>query len=105
MKYKVLINQGNSMSVVKDFFTDTKKYFTSYTTTDIWEDELNHFEAIKPDVYLIFMDSAFSESITQLPRLKTNSNFNNRQERGLRGFRGELSPACRSRYPQTDLVG
>ena len=77
MKYKVLINQGNSMSVVKDFFTYTKKYFTAYTTTDIWEDELNHFEAIKPDVYLIFMDSAFSESITQLPRLKTNSNFNN----------------------------
>ena len=77
MKYKVLINQGNSMSVVKDFFTYTKKYFTAYTTTDIWEDELNHIEAIKPDVYLIFMDSAFSESITQLPRLKTNSNFNN----------------------------
>ena len=76
MKYKVLVNQGNSPSVVKDFFTYTKKYFTSYTTTDIWEDELNHFEAVKPDVYLIFMESAYSESITQLPRLKANPNYN-----------------------------
>ena len=76
MKYKVLINQGDSPSVVKDFFTYTKKYFTSYTTTDIWEDVLNHFDVVKPDVYLVFLDTAYSESASQLPRLKANTNYN-----------------------------
>lgn len=76
MRYKVLINQGENPAVVKDFFNYTKKYFTSFTTTDIWEDVINHFEAIKPDVYLIFMDSAYSEAASQIMRIKTNQFYN-----------------------------
>ena len=76
MKYKVLINQGENPAIIRDFFIYTQKYFTAYTTTDIWEDVVNHFEAVKPDVYIIFMESAYSEAVTQIPRLKTNSNYN-----------------------------
>ena len=75
-KYKVLINQGENPAIIKDFFLYTQKYFQAVTTTDIWEDVINHFELIKPDVYIVFMESAYSESITQIPRLKTNTHYN-----------------------------
>lgn len=76
MRYKLLINQGENPAVLKDFFMYTKKYFTSVTTTDIWEDVINHFEFFKPDVYVVFMDSAYSESITTIPKLKANTLYN-----------------------------
>lgn len=75
-KYKVLVNQGENPAIIKDFFLYTQKYFQAVTTTDIWDDVVNHFELMKPDVYLVFMESAYSEAITQIPRLKTNTHYN-----------------------------
>ena len=76
MKHKILINTGENPAILRDFFQYTDKYFTAVTTTDIWRDVLNHFELMKPDAYVIFMESAFSEAITQIPRLKANDIFN-----------------------------
>ena len=76
MKYKVLINQGENPAIIKDFFNYTKKYFMNFTTTDNWDDVINHFDVVKPDVYLVFMDTAYSESVSQIMRIKTNTHYN-----------------------------
>ena len=76
MKYKVLINQVENPAIIRDFFTYTKIYFTAYTTTDIWDDVINHFEAVKPDVYVVFMENAYAEAVSQIMRIKTNTSYN-----------------------------
>ena len=75
-KYKILINGGENPSILKDFFQYTDKYFTNISTSEDWRDVVNHFELIKPDAYVIFMDNAYSEPISQIPRLKINTHYN-----------------------------
>ena len=77
MKHKILINTGENPMVLRDFFQYTDKYFTSLTTTDIWKDIINHFEFVKPDAYVIFMDSPDCESVSRIMTLKTNTAYNN----------------------------
>lgn len=76
MRFKVLLNYGENIALIKDFFQYTyRQFFTVSTTTD-FRDVTNHFEAFKPDVYVIFMDNAYGEPITQLPKLKESPVYN-----------------------------
>jgi DNA-binding response OmpR family regulator len=76
MKYKILVNYGENQALMKDFFQYTSKKFFTLSTTPDYRDIANHFEAFKPDVYLIFVDDAYGESVTLISKLKDHPNFN-----------------------------
>ena len=76
MKYKILINGDGNYAVVKEFFQYNYKNFTCLSTSSAWFDLLNHFEVFKPDLYLIFLDSTYSETAAQLVDLKKETSYN-----------------------------
>ena len=76
MKYKVLVNYGANQAIMKDIFQYAGKRFTILSTTSDYRDITNHFEIMKPDVYVIFIDDAYEDSIAHLPRLKEHSSYN-----------------------------
>ena len=76
MKYKILINGGENIAVVKDFFQFNYKNFSCVSTSDAWFDVLSHFEFFKPDAYVVFLDSAYSDLATQIVDVKRNEVYN-----------------------------
>ncbi|MCR4780585.1 MAG: response regulator [Ruminiclostridium sp.] len=76
MKRKVLLNYGENMALLRDFFQYTSKQFFTVSTTSDFRDVLNHVEAFKPDVYIIFMDNPYSDMITQIPKLRESPVYN-----------------------------
>ena len=77
MRYKVLINGGDQIRLIEDFFQYSEKYFRVLSTSIVYGDVLNHFNEFQPDVYVIFMDSPYSPPIEQLGELKENRVYNN----------------------------
>lgn len=76
MKYKVLVNYGANQAIMRDIFQYAGKRFTILSTTSDFRDVTNHFEMMKPDVYVIFIDDAYEDSIAQLPKLKDHVSYN-----------------------------
>lgn len=76
MKYKVLINYGENDTMLNDFFQYTKDYFTTITTSELWQDVIGHFEYFKPDVYLILMENAYCDAISQIGNLRSHKLYN-----------------------------
>lgn len=76
MKYKILLGGENS-AIIKDFFQYTEKYFQCLTTSDMWNDLIGHFEYFKPDVYVIFLDSDFNETLERrISKLREDRLYN-----------------------------
>lgn len=76
MKHKVLINYGANQAIMKDLFQYMSKRFFILSTTSDYRDVCNHFEAAKPDVYILFIDDAYEDSVTSLPRLREHPAYN-----------------------------
>jgi CheY-like chemotaxis protein len=76
MKRKVLLNYGENASLIKDFFQYTNRQFFTLSTTSEQRDVFNHFETFKPDVYVIFIDSADDDSVNMIPKLRESPSFN-----------------------------
>lgn len=76
MKYKILLGGENSV-IIKDFFQYTEKYFQCLTTSDLWNDIIGHFEFFKPDVYVIFLDSAYNDALgRRIEKLREDKFYN-----------------------------
>lgn len=75
MKYKLLAN-GNNLAIIKDFLGYTGMYFDCISTTDVLKDMTKHFELLKPDAFLCFIESVYDTSLEQIQKLKSSSAYN-----------------------------
>lgn len=75
MKYKLLAN-GNNLAIIKDFLGYTGMYFDCISTTDVLKDMTKHFELMKPDAFLCFIESVYDTSLEQIQKLKSSSAYN-----------------------------
>lgn len=75
MRPKILIN-GRNQTMIFDFMRQTAVQFDNVTTSNGWEDLSGHFKLCQPDVYIVFQDSSFEQSIRELTKLKESSFFN-----------------------------
>lgn len=73
MKYKILINGGNS-ALLRDFFVNTTD-FKCMSTSGYWVDLSAHYEMFQPDVYVCISEYADPQQLSQIKRLKTNPIF------------------------------
>ncbi|MBQ5332628.1 MAG: response regulator [Oscillospiraceae bacterium] len=74
MKYKILISCENA-SILKDFFLYSDTYFKCLTTSELWKDISGHFDVFEPDVYLVFPESSYSDTLSQIGRLKATEAY------------------------------
>ena len=74
-QYKILLNGKNSVFIT-DFIQHTDLYFKCLSTSDCWDDIINHFELLQPDAYVCFVDSAQDKVIVQLNALRDHKFFN-----------------------------
>ncbi len=75
MKYKLLVN-GNNLAIIKEFLGYTGMYFDCISTTDVLKDMTKHFELMKPDAFLCFVESVYDSTLTQIQKLKDSSEYN-----------------------------
>lgn len=64
MKYKVLLT-GNNKTIINEFFTYTDSEFESMTTSERYDDIVNHLAYIQPDVFVYCL---FQERLDDLKR-------------------------------------
>lgn len=64
MKYKVLLT-GNNKTIINEFFTYTDSEFESMTTSERYDDIMNHLTYIRPDVFVYCL---FQEGLDDLKR-------------------------------------
>ncbi|MCI7768369.1 MAG: response regulator [Oscillospiraceae bacterium] len=76
MQYKILISCENP-SILKDFFLYSDTYFKCLTTSELWKDISGHFDVFEPDVYLVFPESSYSDTLSQIGRLKASEAYRN----------------------------
>ena len=74
-RYKLLIN-GKNATFVMDFIQHTELYFKCLSTSDCWQDIINHFELLQPDAYVCFIDSMYSKILTQTNTLRDHNAYN-----------------------------
>ena len=74
-QYKILLNGKNSVFIT-DFIQHTDLYFKCLSTSDCWDDIINHFELLQPDAYVCFVDSAQDKVIVQLNALRDHKFYN-----------------------------
>lgn len=74
-KFKILINGKNS-AFVTDFIQHTDLYFKCLSTSDCWQDVINHFELFEPDAYLCFAESMYSNILSQTNTLRDHRFYN-----------------------------
>ncbi|MGN0599271.1 MAG: response regulator [Oscillospiraceae bacterium] len=70
MKYKILVNGGNS-ALLRDFFVNAVG-FTCMSTSGFWADLAAHYEMFKPDAYVCIAEYADAQVMAQIKRLKSN---------------------------------
>ena len=70
MKYKVLINGGNS-ALLRDFFMNTND-FKCVSTSGFWADISEHYEMFEPDAYVCIAEYTDPQVMALIKRLKTN---------------------------------
>lgn len=75
MRYKVLVNGGNS-ALLRDFFVNTSG-FTCMSTSGYWVDLSAHYEMFKPDAYVCIAEYADVQNMSQIRRLKASEEFGN----------------------------
>lgn len=75
MKRKVLIN-GRNLALVADLIEHTEAYFDTLSTSECWEDVLNHFKFFDPEVYICFVDPEYEKTVRHIQSLKTSGCFN-----------------------------
>ena len=75
MKHKVLIS-GRNQTMVSDFFQHTETFFDAISTSPILQDIVGHFRFFKPDVYVVFVDSAPDQVIQQITDLRASDFYN-----------------------------
>lgn len=73
MKYKILINGGNS-ALLRDFFVSASG-FKCMSTSGYWTDISAHYELFEPDAYVCIAEYTDIQLMTQIKRLKTNEDF------------------------------
>lgn len=73
MKYKILVNGGNS-ALLRDFFVNSSG-FSCMSTSNFWADITAHFEMFKPDAYVCIAEYADVQVMAQIKRLKDNQAF------------------------------
>ena len=64
MKYKVLLT-GNNKTIINEFFTYTDSEFESMTTSERYDDIMNHLTYIQPDAFVYCL---FQERLDDLKR-------------------------------------
>lgn len=74
MKYKVLIN-GKKSVLTRDFFMYTADKFQCLSTSNFWQDVVNHFALFQPDAYVCFFDTSDGELLTQIDTLKNHEKY------------------------------
>ncbi|MDE7229691.1 MAG: response regulator [Oscillospiraceae bacterium] len=75
MKYKVLIN-GRNNALVTDFIQRTEAFFYTLSTSDCWQDILEHFKVFDPEAYVCFVEPEYEKTITQINNLKSSGYYN-----------------------------
>ncbi|MGN1305855.1 MAG: response regulator [Oscillospiraceae bacterium] len=73
MKYKILVNGGNS-ALLRDFFVNTAG-FTCMSTSGFWADITAHYDMFKPDAYVCIAEYADAQVMALIKRLKSNVAF------------------------------
>lgn len=73
MKYKILVNGGNS-ALLRDFFVNSTG-FICMSTSGYWADLSAHYEMFEPDAYVCIAEYADVQNISQIKRLKNNEAF------------------------------
>lgn len=73
MKYKILVNGGNS-ALLRDFFVNSVG-FTCMSTSGFWADIAAHYELFEPDAYVCIAEYSDSQVMSQIKRLKSNKIF------------------------------
>lgn len=75
MKYKVLIS-GRNNALVTDFIQHTEAFFYTLSTSECWQDILEHFKVFEPDAYVCFVEPDYEKTIGQIKKLKTSGYYN-----------------------------
>lgn len=73
MKYKILVNSGNS-ALLRDFFVNTTD-FVCMSTSGFWSDLSAHYEMFQPDAYVCIAEYSDSQILSQIKRLKTDEKY------------------------------
>ncbi len=76
MKYKILIN-GKKSALTRDFFMYTADRFQCLSTSNFWQDVINHLALFQPDAYVCFFDTSDGELLTQMETLKNHEKYCN----------------------------
>ena len=74
-RYKILIN-GKNAAFIADVIQYTNTYFKCLSTTDCFQDIINHFEVLKPDSYIVFAESAESKLLNQTNPIRDHRFYN-----------------------------
>ncbi|MCH5193985.1 MAG: response regulator [Oscillospiraceae bacterium] len=75
VRYNILLS-GKNAAFITDFMQHTELYFKCLSTSDCWQDIVNHFEIFKPDAYVCFVDAGYSKTMNQYNTLKDHRVFN-----------------------------
>lgn len=75
MKYKVLIC-GRNNALVTDFIQHTEAFFYTLSTSECWQDILEHFKVFNPEAYVCFVEHDYEKTIGQINKLKTSGYYN-----------------------------
>ena len=75
MKYKVLIC-GRNNALVTDFIQHTEAFFYTLSTSECWQDILEHFKVFDPEAYVCFVEHDYEKTIGQINKLKTSGYYN-----------------------------
>ena len=75
VRYNILLN-GKNAAFITDFIQHTELYFKCLSTSDCFQDIVNHFEVFAPDAYVCFLDAGYSKTLNQYNALKEHRFFN-----------------------------
>lgn len=75
MKPRILINSRN-LTLVADFLQHTETFFDAVSTANTLEDVVAHFKLFQPNIYVIYAETSYEQTVQQLNSLKENDYFN-----------------------------
>lgn len=76
MKYKILLS-GKNKTTIDDFFMQMSNDIISATTSERYEDILNHLNYYKPDIFVSCLGDEKEEFFKRLTRIKGELKENN----------------------------
>lgn len=102
MKRKILIN-GRNQLMISDFLQHTESFFDTLSTSASLIDIVGHFKFFQPEVYVMFMDNGYEQTVQQITSLK-NSDFYNGAVIVLIGDADSCNQAERGARNMVDLI-